>query len=106
MTTLLLGATGATERLLTEQLLQRGEHVRVIIRAPERLPDWVLDIAFRKDECRIRKGNGPQNFAVLRHIALNLLKHNSRSKLGLKNRRLRAGWDDDYLFSVLHPLFS
>ena len=67
---------------------------------------WVLDIAFREDECRIRKGNGPQNFAVLRHIALNLLKHNSRSKLGIKNRRLRAGWDDDYLFPVLHPLFS
>ena len=41
MTTLLLGATGATGRLLTEQLLQRGEHVRVIIRAPERLPDAV-----------------------------------------------------------------
>ena len=35
---------------------------------------WVLDIAFREDESRIRKGNGPQNFAVLRHIALNLLK--------------------------------
>ena len=67
---------------------------------------WVLDIAFREDECRIRKGNAPQNFAVLRHIALNLLKHNSRSKLGVKNRRLRAGWDDDYLFSVLQPLFS
>ena len=67
---------------------------------------WVLDIAFREDECRIRKGNGPQNFAVLRHVALNLLKHNSRSKLGIKNRRLRAGWDNDYLFSVLNPLFS
>ena len=67
---------------------------------------WVLDIAFREDECRIRKGNGPQNFAVLRHIALNLLKHNSTSNLGIKNRRLRAGWDNDYLFSVLNPLFS
>ena len=67
---------------------------------------WVLDIAFREDESRIRKGNGPQNFAVLRHIALNLLKQNSSSKLGIKNRRLRAGWDNDYLFSVLNPLFS
>lgn len=67
---------------------------------------WVLDIAFREDESRIRKGNGPQNFAVLRHIALNLLKHNSDSKLGIKNRRLRAGWDNDYLLAVLKPLFT
>ena len=66
---------------------------------------WVLDIAFREDESRIRKGNGPQNFAVLRHIALNLLKHNTTSKLGIKNRRLRAGWDNNYLRSVLDPLF-
>jgi predicted transposase YbfD/YdcC len=67
---------------------------------------WVLDIAFREDESRIRKGNGPQNFAVLRHIALNLLKHDTSSKLGIKNRRLRTGWDNNYLSSVLAPLFS
>lgn len=67
---------------------------------------WVLDIAFREDESRIRKGNGPQNFAVLRHIALNLLKQNADSTLGIKNRRLRAGWDNDYLMAVLSPLFS
>jgi predicted transposase YbfD/YdcC len=67
---------------------------------------WVLDIAFREDDSRIRKGNGPQNFAILRHIALNLLKQNSKSKLGIKNRRLRAGWDNDYLMAVLKPLFQ
>jgi predicted transposase YbfD/YdcC len=67
---------------------------------------WVLDIAFREDESRIRKGNGPQNFALLRHIALNLLKQNPDSKLGIKNRRLRASWDNDYLMAVLEPLFA
>lgn len=67
---------------------------------------WVLDIAFREDESRIRKGNGPQNFAVLRHIALNLLKQNADSTLGIKNRRLRAGWDNDYLMALLKPLFA
>lgn len=67
---------------------------------------WVLDIAFREDESRIRKGNGPQNFAVMRHIALNLLKQNTDSKLGIKNRRLRAGWDNDYLMAVLKPLLA
>lgn len=67
---------------------------------------WVLDIAFREDECRIRKDHGPQNFAVLRHIALNLLKQETTSKSGIKNRRLRAGWDNDYLLTVLQTLFQ
>jgi predicted transposase YbfD/YdcC len=67
---------------------------------------WVLDIAFREDECRIRKDNGPHNFAILRHIALNLLKQETTCKLGIKNKRLKAGWDDNYLLRVLLPLFS
>lgn len=62
---------------------------------------WVLDIAFREDDCRIRKGYGPQNFAVLRHLALNLLKQEATAKIGVKNRRLRAGWDETYLCQVL-----
>ena len=62
---------------------------------------WVLDIAFREDECRIRKGNGAQNFAVLRHIALNLLKQEKTAKCGIKNKRLKAGWDESYLLKML-----
>ena len=62
---------------------------------------WVLDIAFREDECRIRKGNGAQNFAVLRHIALNLLRQEKTAKCGIKNKRLKAGWDENYLLKVL-----
>ena len=62
---------------------------------------WVLDIAFREDESRIRKGNGPQNVAVLRHIALNLLRQENTSKGGIQVRRLRAGWDESYLLKVL-----
>jgi predicted transposase YbfD/YdcC len=67
---------------------------------------WVLDIAFREDESRLRKDNGAQNFAILRHIALNLLKQDKRLKVGIKTKRLRAGWDQDYLFSVLQLLFT
>ena len=66
---------------------------------------WVLDVAFREDDCRIRKGNGPQNFAVLRHIALNLLKQEKTAKCGLKAKRLKAGWDEKYLLKVLAGLF-
>ena len=62
---------------------------------------WVLDIAFREDESRVRKGNGPQNFAMLRKIALNLLKTEKSAKIGVKEKRLNAGWDHDYLIRVL-----
>jgi predicted transposase YbfD/YdcC len=62
---------------------------------------WVLDVVFREDDCRIRKDNAPQNFAMLRHISLNLLNQEKTSKTGVKNKRLRAGWDDDYLTKIL-----
>ena len=62
---------------------------------------WVLDVAFREDDSRIRKENCPQNFAVLRHIALNLLKQENTAKRGIKGKRLKAAWSDDYLFKVL-----
>lgn len=62
---------------------------------------WVLDVVFREDDCRIRKGNGAQNFAVLRHIALNLLTQEETAKCGTKAKRLKAGWDESYLIKVL-----
>jgi predicted transposase YbfD/YdcC len=62
---------------------------------------WVLDVSFREDECRIRQGHGAQNMAVLRHMALNLLRREGGHKRGIKARRKRAGWDRDYLFQVL-----
>lgn len=64
---------------------------------------WVLDIAFREDESRVRKGNAAENFATLRRMALNLLKHETTSKGGVAARRKRAGWDQDYLLKVLSP---
>ena len=67
---------------------------------------WVLDIAFREDECRIRKECGAQNFAILRHIALNLLKQEKTAKMGIKGKRLKAGWDEGYLLKVLSRLFT
>jgi len=65
---------------------------------------WVLDIAFREDESRIRKGYGAQNFAILRHIALNALTQEATAKLGIKNKRLKAGWNERYLLKVLGHL--
>jgi len=65
---------------------------------------WVLDIAFREDDSRVRTGNAPENFAVLRHIALNLLKQEVTAKGGIKAKRLLAAWNEDYLLNVLSGL--
>lgn len=62
---------------------------------------WVLDVAFREDECRKRKGHAAENFAVVRHMALNLLKREKTCKRSIAGKRLRAGWDNDYLIKVL-----
>ncbi len=62
---------------------------------------WVLDVASREDDSRIRNGYGPQNFAVLRHLALNLLKRETSAKVGFKAKRLKAGSSTDYLLKVL-----
>ena len=61
---------------------------------------WVLDVTFHEDASRIRTGDAPQNMGVLRHIALNLLRHEP-SKGSLKTKRFRAGLNDDYLARVL-----
>ena len=62
---------------------------------------WVLDVAFNEDQCRVRVGNAAENFAVLRHLALNLLKSVQGTKVGIKTRRLRAACDDEFLTQVL-----
>ena len=62
---------------------------------------WVLDLAFREDECRVRSGHAAENFAILRHIARNLLRQEHTRKVGLHAKRLNAGWDETYLRTVL-----
>ena len=62
---------------------------------------WVLDVSFNEDTNRVRRGNGQANLSILRHIALNLLRREKSFKVGIKNKRLRAGWDHDYLLKVL-----
>lgn len=62
---------------------------------------WVLDMCFNEDQSRLHKDNGAENFAVIRHIALNLLRSEKTAKVGVKAKRLKAGWDDAYLLKVL-----
>lgn len=62
---------------------------------------WQLDVTFQEDQSRIRKGHADTNFSILRRTALSLLKNESTLKLGIKNKRLTAAWDDTYLAKVL-----
>jgi predicted transposase YbfD/YdcC len=62
---------------------------------------WVLDMAFDEDRSRVRRGNGARNLAVLRKIALNLLRRETTYKLGVPSKRRKAGWDDAYLMKIL-----
>jgi len=62
---------------------------------------WQLDVTFQEDQCRIRKGYAETNFSSLRRTALSLLKNEPTARVGIKNKRLTAGWDEAYLEKVL-----
>ena len=62
---------------------------------------WQLDVTFQEDQSRLREGHAAHNFSLLRRTALSLLKNNHTQKLGVKNKRLSAACDDNYLQQVL-----
>lgn len=62
---------------------------------------WVLDVAFSEDQSRIRKDHVAENMAVVRRLALNLLKQEKSMRVGIANKRLKAAWDEAYLLKVL-----
>jgi hypothetical protein len=69
-----------------------------------------LDVAFDEDQSRIRKhtamtgGHAAENMATVRRIALNLLKQEKTLKIGVANKRLRAGWDQTYLTKIIQQI--
>jgi len=62
---------------------------------------WILDVAMHEDDCRIRKDHSAENFALLRRLALGLLKNETTMKRGIKAKQKIAAWDQDYLLKVL-----
>jgi predicted transposase YbfD/YdcC len=100
-----IGAARTTERRTYLSSLG-GEAARFLATvrghwAIENRLHWVLDLAFREDECRVREGHAAENLAVLRHVALNLLRRETTATVGVQTKRLMAGWDDAYLLTVL-----
>lgn len=61
---------------------------------------WVLDVTFKEDLARVRKGHGAQNMAVVRHFAINIVR-NAKDKKSIKLRRKIAGWDTNYLHGLI-----
>lgn len=91
-------------RFFISSLPAEAAHLGRVVRqhwAIENGLHWVLDVAFQQDQTRIRTGHAPQNLAILHHIGLNLLKQDRTEQLGIKNKRLAAGWDHDYLLRLI-----
>ncbi len=85
---------------LSHEAEQLAHHIRGHWSIENQL-HWVLDVEFSEDDSRIRKDNAPENLAIIRHIALNLLKQDKIFKGSIKSKRNRAGWDNDYLLKIL-----
>lgn len=66
---------------------------------------WILDVAMREDKSRIRKDNAPANFAVLRHIAVNVLRQNTSRKFGVRSKQFLAAIDESYMNEILEAIF-
>ena len=63
---------------------------------------WVLDVVFKEDACRIHKGHGAQNMAVLRHLALNIINQEQSCIDSVKGKQQRAAWANGYMLKLLN----
>jgi len=99
--------TGKTEREIRYYITSLGPDAARLNQAIrhhwgiENKLHWALDVSFGEDLDRKRAGNATQNFSILNRIALNLLRQDKTCKLGIKGKRLQAGWDNDYMLQLL-----
>jgi predicted transposase YbfD/YdcC len=100
-------ATTTEHRYYLASLPPDAAHLARVIRSHwgiENRLHWVLDVTFHEDLCRVREGHGPENLAILRHFALNLLRQDRSAPGGVSTKRLRAALNDSYLRSLLARL--
>ena len=99
-------AAGKTSHRVYHVVLSRRFSARQVLKivrehwSIENRLHWPLDVVFHEDFCRSRKDNGPRNLAVLRHMALNILRAHPK-KGPLSHKRWHAGWNDTFLFDLM-----
>ena len=97
--------TSIQTRYYISSLNTSSEQFNSLVRAHWNIENklhYVLDVAFNEDYSRIRIGNADQNLAFIRKVVLNLLKQDTSVKMGIKNKRFKAGWDKRYLSKILN----
>ncbi|MBB6591544.1 ISAs1 family transposase, partial [Ralstonia solanacearum] len=98
------GAVTTERRYYVSSLPPDAARIAHAVRSHWRIENamhWALDMAFGEDQCRVRIDNAAQNFAILRRIVMNLLRRDRSTKVGLRNRRLKACADDGYRAQLL-----
>ena len=91
-----------SSRKASAKVFQRGVRTHWSI---ENSCHWVLDVTFREDDHRLREGHAPENMSLVRKMALAMLKK-ADAKMGIKNKRLRAGWEQAFLEHVLRDFLG
>jgi predicted transposase YbfD/YdcC len=103
------GVTTKQERYYLSSLEANAQKQLEVIRSHwgiENKLHWTLDVCFNEDSCRVRKGHGGENLAVIRQLALNLLKQEKSDKKSMKTKRLSCGWDNEYLEKIISGMNS
>ena len=101
------GKTSVETRYFISSLEKNAQRLAEGIRghwSVENSLHWVLDVAFGEDDSRIRKDNAPANFAVLRHIAVNIIGQNKSRKLSVRSKRFLATLDEEYSIELLESI--
>lgn len=98
------GRTALTQHFYLSSLPPQAKNIALAVRAHWQVENnvhWCLDVALREDESRVRKDHAPRNLATLRRLVLNLMRQDNKAKCGLKARRHKAGWNNEYLLQRL-----
>jgi len=98
------GKTTTATRYFISSLLPTAQRALAVCRDHWQIENglhWILDVTFGQDYNRVHKDHAPENLAVLQHIALNLVKQEKSTRSSVKTKRLRAGWDNAYLWKIL-----
>lgn len=98
------GQTTTEQRYYISSLPPEAKQIATAVRqhwSVENSLHWCLDVVFKEDQSRVRIGEAPENFSLLRKIALICLKKETSLKRGIQTKRLKAAWDSDYLLKVL-----